>query len=90
MFVGLLLYMGQKQNTAQMYFTPKLYIEGFGSSSICCHKNGLMFPDILHEHTTVIFRDVWLETVYLQSAGNANVPKQSNSPEDLSPQQNHC
>ena len=30
MFVGLLLYMGQKQSTAEMYFTPKLYVESLG------------------------------------------------------------
>jgi len=42
--------------------------------------------NILHPSSGV----VWLETVCLQSAGNANVLKQSNIPEDLSPQQNHC
>jgi len=42
--------------------------------------------NILHSSSGI----VWLETVCLQSAGNANVPKQSNIPEDLSPQQSHC
>jgi len=42
--------------------------------------------NMLHSSSGV----AWLETVWLQSAGNTNVPKQSNIPEDLSPQQNHC